>query len=163
MVGRTTPRITSQRVAPSASAPSLSSTGTDTNRSRDSDATIGMIITPRISEAVNTDTPVGWAGPNSPVGPKIVCSGPSTCWLTNGAKMMIAQKPSTTLGTAASISTIGATIARTGLGAHCRDSPIPIARGAATVNPRIGDAGPEQQHRGAEMAGVGRPGGVPQE
>ena len=45
VVGSTTPRITSQRVAPSASAPSFSSRGTVRNRSRLSEAMIGRIIT----------------------------------------------------------------------------------------------------------------------
>ncbi len=50
-------------VAPSASAPSFSSSGTVRNRSRLSEAIIGTTMIVRISPAVNRLRPVVWGGP----------------------------------------------------------------------------------------------------
>jgi hypothetical protein len=130
--GKTTPRTTSQRVAPRASAPSFSSAGTLTKSSRQILETIGMIMIVRIRIAANMFDPtvglvlkmgtqprVPWiAGPSVPV-----MKGPST---------RIPQSPSTTLGIAASSSTSGATTERIQGGASSlRKSAIAKARSAS--------------------------------
>ena len=55
--GKTTPRITSQRVAPRASAPSLSSCGMPRKSSRQMLETIGTIMIVRIRMAANMFEP----------------------------------------------------------------------------------------------------------
>ena len=55
--GRTAPVIISQRVAPSARAPSRSVCGVVSITSRDTDDTIGVIMTARISAAVRNVRP----------------------------------------------------------------------------------------------------------
>ena len=54
VVGRTTPRITSQRVEPSAAAPSWRSRGTAMKRSRVTEAMIGITMIVRIRPALKT-------------------------------------------------------------------------------------------------------------
>ena len=73
VLGRTMPRITSHRVAPSASAPSFSSLGTVRNRSRLSAEMIGRIITVSTSTAVNTLIPVVEGLPNRGMNPSTLC------------------------------------------------------------------------------------------
>ena len=117
VVGSTTPRMISQRVAPSAAAPSFSSGGTVRNRSRLSAAMIGSTISVSPSPAVKVLRPVVCGGPNSGMKPSTLCRNGSRCFRANGPSTTTPQSPTITLGIAASISTSGPTTARTGGGA----------------------------------------------
>ena len=58
LCGQTAPRIISQRVAPSAYAPSLSMAGTVAMTSRDSEVMIGVIMMARMSPQVKNEAPL---------------------------------------------------------------------------------------------------------
>ena len=103
----TTPRTISQRVAPSASAPSLSSLGTVRNRSRVIAAMIGSAMIARITIAVKIPDPLSDGDPNNGMKPSTLCSAGSIVERMIGARTTIPQRPMITLGTAASSSTSG--------------------------------------------------------
>ena len=63
LCGQTAPRIISQRVAPSAYAPSRSIAGTVAMTSRDSEVTIGVIMKARMMPQVKNEAPLV-GGPN---------------------------------------------------------------------------------------------------
>ena len=66
LCGQTAPRIISQRVAPSAYAPSLSIAGTVAMTSRDSEVTMGVIMKARMMPAVKNEAPLSAARTASP-------------------------------------------------------------------------------------------------
>ena len=132
--GRTTPRMTSHCVAPSASAPSLSSLGTVRNRSRLSDGMIGTTITLRIRPAVKRLRPVVCGAPKMPRNPNVSWRNGSMVVCTKGARKMRPKNPRITLGIAASISTSGPTTVRTERGASiARYSAMAIDSGTAMI------------------------------
>src|SRR4029077_5747212 len=120
--------------SPRPRAPSFRSLGTCAKRSRLIEDVIGMIMIVRIRTAANIELPTaGWDGQNG-VQPKAPFSHGPNWWTMTGRSTRIPHRPSTTLGTAASISTTGPTTARTGRGASSvRNSPIPIEIGAAMI------------------------------
>ena len=163
--GSTTPRTISQRVAPSASAPSFTSRGTLRKRSRLSEAMIGTTMIVRIRLAVKMLAPVVWGGPKIGRKPRWSWSQGSRCAWTNGARMRMPQNPRITLGIAASSSTIGP-----------RTALMPRGRQQAEIEPdRDADRRREQQRHGgadrgaveqrarAELVEVGRPARIAQE
>ena len=115
--GMTTPRTISQRVVPRASAPSSSSRGTARNSSRQMLEMIGTTMIVRINPAVKRPVPACDGAPNSGMNPRLRCSQGSTCIPRNGPSTKMPQRPRTTLGIAASISTSVAMIPRTPFGA----------------------------------------------
>ena len=130
-----TPRIDSQRVEPSASAPSVRSCGTRMKSSRQIADVIGMIMIVRTSAAGRMPACEGV--------PEKTGSSPSgVSWIqgsrwsrTHGPKTRIPQRPSTTLGIAASSSTIVAIGAATRRGAiSVRNSAIAIESGVAITS-----------------------------
>src|ERR671925_1347196 len=129
--GRTTPRIISQRVVPSASAPSLSSRGTPRKSSRETLETIGviMIVSTRIA---GRRPKIDGSPRKSGRKPKVCFSHGSRWFATNGPMTRIPQRPTTTLGTAASISTSAPIGPRSQRGASSvRKSAIAIESGPA--------------------------------
>ena len=131
VAGNVTPRIISQRVVPSASAPSSRSAGTCMKSSRQMLATIGTTMIVRISPAVNRPVPVASDAPKMPMNPSLRCSHGSRWFARNGPRTRIPQRPRTTLGIAASISISEPTTPLTPFGASSvRYSAIPIASGA---------------------------------
>jgi hypothetical protein len=115
--GMTTPRSTSQRVDPSAVAPSWSSCGTVKKRSRLTEAMIGTTMIVRIRLALKRPVPVVAGAPK--IGRK-----PSTLWRNGsrwacrkGPNTRMPQNPRITLGIAASISTSGPITLRSRRGA----------------------------------------------
>ena len=165
VVGRTTPRTTSQRVAPRALAPSCISRGTARKRSREIEAMIGMIMIVRIRLAVKTLAPVVCGGPKSGMKPSVSCSQGSMCDWTKGARTRIPQKPRMTLGIAASISTSGRDHA-----AHAarrqqaeEEADRDRDRRADRQRDEGADDGAEDERAGAVDVEVGLPGGVGEE
>ena len=65
LCGQTAPRIISQRVAPSAYAPSLSIVGTVAMTSRDREVMIGVIMMARMRPAVKNEAPLTLGPPKS--------------------------------------------------------------------------------------------------
>ena len=111
--GRTTPRTISQRVSPRPTAPSLMSVGTCRKRSRLIEAVIGTIMIASTRTAVNIVLPeIGLVAKNG-VQPRMSFSHGPNWSCTTGPRMMMPQRPSTTLGIAASISTSEPTTPRT--------------------------------------------------
>ena len=131
--GNTTPRTISQRVVPSASAPSFSSDGTPRKSSRLMLETIGRIMIASTTIAVKTLAPDDEGGPNSGIHPSPECSHGSTWVRSTGPSTRMPHRPMSTLGTAASVSTSAVTGAWMARGASSvRKSAIPIASGVAT-------------------------------
>ena len=89
---KTPTRIISQRVAPSASTPSLCCCGTTSSTSRVIDEMMGMIIIARMIPAANMPIPYG-APVNSPVHPSVLPRNGSTLVLRRGTSTNIAQSP----------------------------------------------------------------------
>ena len=131
---RTTPLTISQRVAPSASAPSSSSRGTLRNSSRQTLATIGTTMIASTSPAMKMPLDCG-VPLKSGMKPSVSCSHGSRWFAANGPSTRIPQSPSTTLGTAASVSTSAPTMPPTPRGASSlRKSAIAIASGTAITS-----------------------------
>jgi len=110
------------------------SAGTCEKRSRQIDDVIGVIMIVRIRTAANMLLPTAGRELKNGVQPNAPFShGPN--WLTmTGSSTRIPQRPSTTLGIAANISTSGAITARTGRGASSvRKRAIAIEIGAAMM------------------------------
>ena len=132
---RTTPRTISQRVVPSASAPSLSSFETLPKSSRLIDAMIGTTMIVRTTPAVKTPRPVGEAAPKIGIQPSTSCSAGSIVECMTGARIRIPQSPSTTLGIAAISSISGPITAVTRRGAsRLRKRPIAIPIGPPSTS-----------------------------
>ncbi len=107
--GKVTPRTISQRVVPSASAPSLSSRGTPRKSSRLMLETIGRIMIASTTIAVKMLEPLDDGSPKSGMNPRVSWSAGSTWSRSTGPRTRMPQSPMTTLGTAASVSTIAVT------------------------------------------------------
>ena len=130
--GIATLRIASQRVEPRASEPSERSRGTRLNSSRQIAEVIGMIMIVSTSAAGSTPD---WDGSPEKIGrkPNQLWSHGSRCCATQGPKTRMPQSPSTTLGIAASSSTIVAIGAASRFGASSvRNSAIAIESGVAS-------------------------------
>ena len=98
------PRIISQRVTPSASAPSRMSRGAVSSTSREMLVTIGSII--RLSTRIAGSMPTGDGSPlNNGIQPSTLFSHGSRCVCTKGPSTRMPQSPSTTEGIAARSST----------------------------------------------------------
>ena len=134
MEGRT-PRTTSQRVAPSAVAPSCISRETVKNRSRLIEAMIGTTMIVRMRLALNSPVPVVCGAPKIGRKPSALCRNGSRFLCRNGASTTIPQNPRMTLGMAASISTSGPITPLTRPGATVlRYRPIEIPIGTAKTS-----------------------------
>ena len=132
--GTTTPRITSQRVAPSPTAASLSSRGTLAKSSRQIAVVIGvaMIASTRIAGK----TPENSGVPKSGMKPNALCSQGLRSLKQKGRSTKIPHRPITTEGTAANMSIsepIGPRIV--GGAISERKSAIAIESGAAISSP----------------------------
>jgi hypothetical protein len=104
--GSTARRIISQRVAPSARAASSCSAGACRNTSRQIAVMIGRIMTASTSAAVRIVRPVPLAvPPKNGIQPRYSLSHTKT-GCAAGASTPMPQRPKTTLGTAASRSTM---------------------------------------------------------
>ena len=133
--GKTTPRTISQRVVPSASAPSLRSRGTPRKSSREMLETIGRIMIVSTTIAVKTLEPVVDGGPKSGMKPSALWSAGSTWSRSIGPSTRIPHRPMTTLGIAASVSTSAVTGPRSQRGASSvRKSAIAMASGVAIAS-----------------------------
>ena len=129
-----TRRIDSQRVEPSARAPSVSSFGTRRNSSRQIEDVIGMIMI--VSTSAAGRIPACDGSPEK-IGrkPATSCSHGSRWSRTHGPSTRMPHSPRTTLGIAASSSTIvaiGAAIRRGAI--SVRKSAIAIDSGTASVS-----------------------------
>ena len=91
--GRTVIRIISQRVAPSASAPSWSLRGVCEKTSRATAETIGRIITVRTMPATSIVRPVTEAGPSKNGMKPSFCSSHSSTGTAAGPRTKIPQSP----------------------------------------------------------------------
>src|SRR4051812_45098405 len=131
--GSATLRTISQRVAASATDASLTSRGTLSRSSRQIDDVIGTIMI--VSTTIATRTPACEGEPEKNGSqPSQSSRNGSICARMNGPSTKIPQSPTTTLGTAASISTsdpIGARM--TGGASSVRKSAIAIESGAAST------------------------------
>ena len=126
-----TPRIASHRVEPSAIAPSMRSRGVRAKSSRQMADVIGMIMI--VSTSAAGSMPACDGSPEK-IGrkPSVLSSHGSRCSATQGPKTRMPQRPSTTLGIAASSSTIVAIGAASRRGAiSVRNSAIAIESGVA--------------------------------
>ena len=129
--GTITPRTVSQRVAPSPIEASFTSFGTLTKSSWQIDDVIGIIIIARTTIAMSTPACCGVPVKNG-VQPRNDWKNGSISVRMKGPRTKMPQRPTTTLGTAASIEISAPTGPRIAGGASSlRNRPIPIESGAA--------------------------------
>ena len=131
-VGTTTVFTISQRVAPSPSDASSSSSGTPRKSSRQIEEVIGMVMIVSTTIAVKTvDSTLSCPCAKIGIQPRVSPRNGCTCCASNGASTKIPHRPTTTDGTAASMSIsvpIGPRI--DGGASSLRKRPIAIESGA---------------------------------
>src|SRR3954470_472319 len=132
-VGMMTVRTISQRVAPRPMDASSRSSGTPRNSSRQIEVVIGMVMIVSTMIAVKTvDSTLSWPPLKIGIQPRKLLRNGSTRCASNGGSTKMPHSPTTTLGTAASISTRVPTGPRAAGGASSlRKSAIAIESGAA--------------------------------